>query len=514
MKLSVSALLALSASSSVTAFTSTPSSTFVGTSSPQHFHRGVDVVGSAASRRHKVVMMAGVPIIDEWRINRKGELLGVVSNHPTLPNGDIITTSPLSDPKSSADNKIVTTQSGSKYKLGLSEATMKQMEKDRKAAEVAAKKAEQAAAKEAAALAKKQAAEEKAAAAAAATAAKKVVATKKAAPAPAPAKKTAPAPVPAPAAATPAEPSLKEQMRQAKIDFGLNGKEVGNGRYLLSGNMLRSTSGKSQIYNAYKTDSDGLPTGPRLTVKLSSNFDRLEQESRNYDKVTGGLFSGAFVKKVEYLPDSQGKGVAGAALVLESGNRNLKDVMSARQNQGLTGKGMRQAAVALAQCIQAMHTSNLVWTDLKAENFVVVTDSIGEGSFDGVKGIDLESVVPMGGPPLDYSPEACPPEFAEAYLAGRGLDFRVDYHYDIWSFGMLLFELSTGKTYFEGKSPAQITKILRAPSFEVDLRNVPDGRMRDLIKQCLVLNPDKRPGITQVLLHPYFLTTGLGPISL
>jgi len=463
-------------------------------------------------------MMAGVPVVDEWRVSRKGELLGVVSNHPTLPDGDVITTSPLSDPKSSADNKIVTTQSGSKYKLGLSEATMKQMEKDRKAAEVAAKKAEQTAAREAAALAKKQAAEEKAAAAAAA-AAKKVVAVKKPAPAPAPskkvvaAKKPTPAPAPTPAAA-PAGLSLQERMRQAKIDFGLNNKEVGNGRYLLSGNMLRSTSGKSQIYNAYKTDSDGLPTGPRLTVKLSSNFDRLEQESRNYDKVTGGLFSGSFVKKVEYLPDAQGKGVAGAALILESGNRNLKDVMSARLNQGLTGKSMRQAAVALAQCIQAMHTSNLVWTDLKAENFVVVTDSIGEGSFDGVKGIDLESVVQMGGPPLDYSPEACPPEFAEEYLAGRGLEFRVDYHYDIWSFGMLMYELSTGKTYFAGKSPAQITKILRTPSFEPDVSDVPDGRLRDLITQCLVLNPDKRPGITQVLLHPYFLTTGIGPISL
>ena len=450
-------------------------------------------------------MMAGVPVVDGWRISRKGELLGVVNNHPTLPDGDLITTSPLSDPKSLADNKIVTTESGSKYKLGLSEATMKQMEKDRKAAEAAAKKAEQAAAREAAALAKKQAAEEKAAA----TAAKKqAAAAKKAAPAP------APAPVAKAAAAAPAGPSIKERVRQAKIDFGLNGKEVGNGRYLLSGNMLRSTSGKSQIYNAYKADEDGLPTGPRLTVKLSSNFDRLEQESANYDKVTGGLFSGSFVKKVEYLPDAQGKGVSGAALILESGNRNLKDVMTARMNQGLTGKSLRQAGVALAQCIQAMHTSNLVWTDLKAENFVVVSDSIGEGSFDGVKGIDLESVVPMGGPPMDYSPEACPPEFAEEYLAGRGLEFRVDYHYDIWSFGMLMYELSTGRTYFEGKSPAQITKILRAPSFDPDVSDVPDGRLRDLIKQCLVLNPDKRPGITQILLHPYFLTTGIGPISL
>ena len=503
MKLSVSALLALSASSSVTAFTST-TSTFVGTSRQQIHQHAVAGPASSRSNRQNVVMMAGVPVVDGWRISRKGELLGVVSNHPTLPDGDLITTSPLSDPKSLADNKIVTTESGSKYKLGLSEATMKQMEKDRKAAEAAAKKAEQAAAREAAALAKKQAAEEKAAAAAAK---KQAAAATKAAPVPAPAAKTPPA-------AVSAGPSLKERMRQAKIDFGLNGKEVGNGRYLLSGNMLRSTSGKSQIYNAYEADNDGLPTGPRLTVKLSSNFDRLEQESRNYDKVTGGLFSGSFVKKVEYLPDSQGKGVSGAALILESGNRNLKDVMAARMNQGLTGKSMRQAAVALAQCIQAMHTSNLVWTDLKAENFVVVSDSIGEGSFDGVKGIDLESVVPMGGPPMDYSPEACPPEFAEEYLAGRGLEFRVDYHYDIWSFGMLMYELSTGRTYFEGKSPAQITKILRAPSFDPDVSDVPDGRLRDLIKQCLVLNPDKRPGITQVLLHPYFLTTGIGPISL
>lgn len=503
MKLSVSALLALSAASSVTAFTST-TSTFVGTSRQQIHQHAVAGPASSRSNRQNVVMMAGVPVVDGWRISRRGELLGVVSNHPTLPDGDLITTSPLSDPKSLADNKIVTTESGSKYKLGLSEATMKQMEKDRKAAEAAAKKAEQAAAREAAALAKKQAAEEKAAAAAAK---KQAAAATKAAPVPAPAAKTPPA-------AVSAGPSLKERMRQAKIDFGLNGKEVGNGRYLLSGNMLRSTSGKSQIYNAYEADNDGLPTGPRLTVKLSSNFDRLEQESRNYDKVTGGLFSGSFVKKVEYLPDSQGKGVSGAALILESGNRNLKDVMAARMNQGLTGKSMRQAAVALAQCIQAMHTSNLVWTDLKAENFVVVSDSIGEGSFDGVKGIDLESVVPMGGPPMDYSPEACPPEFAEEYLAGRGLEFRVDYHYDIWSFGMLMYELSTGRTYFEGKSPAQITKILRAPSFDPDVSDVPDGRLRDLIKQCLVLNPDKRPGITQVLLHPYFLTTGIGPISL
>jgi serine/threonine protein kinase len=323
------------------------------------------------------------------------------------------------------------------------------------------------------------------------------------------------APTPAPAT-PPKEKDVEELLKKVKAEYNLNGKTIGDGKYVLVGKQIRSSSTRSQIYYAYKSDSDGLPTGPRLTVKISPTVERLERESRNYDSITFGLFSGEFVKKLEFLPQAKGDksfSRTASALVLQSGERNLRTLFDARGKKGLEGTAMRQAAVAIAQCIQAIHSSGLVWTDLKAENFVVISNSIGDRSIEGVKGIDLESAVPVRGSPIDYSPEACPPEFAIEEAAGRAADFILQFNYDIWSFGVLLYELSVGSSLFGMKKDSQITSLLRDKNFEPDTSAVPDERLRDLIDQCLQMNPQKRPGMTQILLHPYFLTTGIGPFS-
>jgi serine/threonine protein kinase len=142
---------------------------------------------------------------------------------------------------------------------------------------------------------------------------------------------------------------------------------------------------------------------------------------------------------------------------------------------------------------------------LKTENFVVT----GTGQF---KGIDLESAMPVKDNPVDYSPEGTPPEFARAFLSGEGPYFVLQYNYDIWSIGMLLFEMSTGKGYFDGKTPLQITRLLRdGPA--IDVSAIPDEKLRDLVAKCLQLDPRKRPSVLQVTLHPYFLSSGLGPFS-
>jgi serine/threonine protein kinase len=40
-----------------------------------------------------------------------------------------------------------------------------------------------------------------------------------------------------------------------------------------------------------------------------------------------------------------------------------------------------------------------------------------------------------------------------------------------------------------------------------------DKNLKDLVQRCLNVDPVRRPNILQILLHPYFLTTGIGPIS-
>lgn len=500
---------------------------------------------------HCPPLSAGPPIISNWRYeSSKDTISGIVKNHPTITDGDRITTSPVKNPSSINENLVIQTKSGSKYKLssvargGLIPAVEAKRAKLKEATRLDAEKK----AKTAAAQAEKiRIAEEKKAAAVAARAAKKkpsasplqkVAAPKKVSPSMKP--KSVPASAPASSSTPQINPAALQKL--AKSTFSLTGATVGpsgsNGKYLLAGKPVQSSGRAAKIWTAYLVNPNvpNVPEGftgkgdeskaQQFTVKLSPDRERLALENSNYNKVQSGLFSGRFVQKIDYIKSvfSNTREFDGkvSALVIESGVYDLKALLSARNGQPIRGRALRDAASAAGQCIQAVHSSNLVWTDLKTENFIVVNnnnfnkevnDSKGSMGLPGVKGIDLESVIARGGNPIDYSPEACPPEFAKDFMGGYGEEFVLDYSYDMWSLGMMLYELSTGKPYFDKKSPSVVTKLLCDDTFEVDVSEVPDAKLRDLIKSCLSLDPRKRPDITGFLLHPYFLTTGFGQWS-
>ena len=377
-----------------------------------------------------------IPILDQWKVLTNGRVVGTVKNHPTIPDGDIITTSPILRPELAARRKMVATTSGSKYMLGIP-GVKPDTANDNKTITIA------------------------------------------------------------------------ELQKRSKAAFALSNDVVGddNRQYILATKSQKSTSGKSVIYKAFGTDDDGLPKGDAVAVKMSKNWEALEREADNYAQITkAGWFRGQFVNLIDYLPTASiisKKFSAMSAIVMERGVIDLKRYVSL--NGKLQGKELRDAAVAAAKCLQAIHGSGLVWTDMKTENFVVTAT----GEF---KGIDLESAMPIKDNPVDYSPEGTPPEFARAFLAGEGPYFILQTNYDIWSYGMLLYELANGKGYFDGKTPIQITKTLRDGPI-MDLSAITEPQLNDLITKCLQLDPTKRPTIYQILLHPYFLTTGIGPFS-
>lgn len=418
--------------------------------------------------------MARVPVLEDWKVLRNGQVKGVVTGHPDpeLEDGDTITTSQLADPTSASAQAVVTTLTGSKYKLGDPKGFKK---KNGKAAPTAKK---------------------------------------------APFLKMAPSkPVPAKVASKKAagkKPDAKSKQqfdaeRAAQKKYNLNGKNIGP--YLLSGQAERSTSGKSQIWTAYSVDRDGLPTGEPLAIKTSTNKPKLKKEYQNYKKVASGAFRGRFVKLIDFLPTAgdTSQFSSQSALVVERGSKNLKDYFKGRQG-GLKGKALRDAAAAGAQCVQAVHSSRLVWTDLKPENFVLINDNSDNGGGIEIKGIDLESVCAVKDNPVDYSPESCPPEFTQALMDGEGPYFVLDYSYDIWSYGIMLYELATGLSPFRGKSASQIMRALEGGA-AIDLSKVEDKNLQNLIEDCLEIDPKRRPSISKILLHPYFLTTGIGPFS-
>lgn len=428
---------------------------------------GGRLMSAPRSSTSTLTLLAATPILTEWKLLKNGSLMGTVKNHPVIEDGDVVTTSPIENPDGVKYNAIVVTKTGSKYKLGTPAGGLNGKVVPAKAVSVAKTAASW---------------------------------NGKAVP---DAKTVAPA-----ALERDKEKAVKEAFRKASSKFGLTGKIVGDS-YLLAGKECRSTSGKSKIWSAYKMDDKGFPKGGALTVKLSANIESIKRESENYQKVTTGRITGQFVKFYEYIVPAGTKAPYNkmCALVMERGDLDLKAYL--KKKGPLTGKLLREAAVASVQCLQAVHSANLVWTDLKTENFVV------QDTAKGIvfRGIDLESAMPIRDNPVDYSPEACPPEFADAFLSGMGPYFVLEYNYDIWSLGMMLYELNTGRSVFEGISADKITKTLKTPEYQVDVSLMADEKLRDLVALCLKTDPNQRPSLTQVLLHPFFLTTGIGPFS-
>ncbi|KAG7370252.1 serine/threonine protein kinase [Nitzschia inconspicua] len=198
-----------------------------------------------------------------------------------------------------------------------------------------------------------------------------------------------------------------------------------------------------------------------------------------------------------------------AALVMELGSQDLKSYIE--KNGPLAGETLRQAVVQTARIVKAYHAQKMVWTELKSTNFVIQP----KGAMDfTLKAIDLESAVRRGENPIDYSVEAIPPEFAEAYMYGREPEMEMHKSFDIFSLGLLWYEMATGKQFWHSQFFEEHEECDNVMRIAVGMQGtdklcldhaspmIPEP-LRELIEDCLQVDPDDRPKIDDILAHPY-----------
>jgi serine/threonine protein kinase len=83
---------------------------------------------------------------------------------------------------------------------------------------------------------------------------------------------------------------------------------------------------------------------------------------------------------------------------------------------------------------------------------------------------------------------------------------EMEQNFDVWSLGMLLYELATGTHYFEDKQDCKVqiaTTLKNIEEVNLDNEHI-DSQLKDLIQQCLTIEPEQRPNVQQVLEHPFF----------
>ena len=162
---------------------------------------------------------------------------------------------------------------------------------------------------------------------------------------------------------------------------------------------------------------------------------------------------------------------------------------------GLPSERIVAIAGALAEALAAAHEKGIVHRDLKPANVMVT----GEGR---VKVLDFGLAKDVGAESSDGATQASagltqagiimgtPAYMSPEQVSGRALDHRTD----IFSLGVILHEMATGRRPFEGASSAElVSSILRdSPPLVTDVRGDLPGDLARVIRRCLEKDPRHR----------------------
>jgi serine/threonine-protein kinase len=147
----------------------------------------------------------------------------------------------------------------------------------------------------------------------------------------------------------------------------------------------------------------------------------------------------------------------------------------------------------IADALEAAHEKNIIHRDLKPANIMITPAGVVKVLDFGlaVTSRDREGADPVNSPTLTISPTHAGMILGTAgYMSpeqarGKAVDKRAD----IWAFGVVVYEILTGKRWFEGETVSDT--LAQVLTEEPDWEQVP-AKVRRLLKKCLEKDPKKR----------------------
>jgi serine/threonine-protein kinase len=164
---------------------------------------------------------------------------------------------------------------------------------------------------------------------------------------------------------------------------------------------------------------------------------------------------------------------------------------------GETLKGPLPLATALnyarqiAEALEVAHEKGIIHRDLKPANIIVTPEGVVKVLDFGLAAVLQRTsscaADPADSPTLTQATEAGMIMGTAAYMSPEQASGKaVDRRSDIWSFGVVLFKMLTGKSLFGGEALAQtLADVLLAP---IDLNRLPANTpiaIRELLRRCL-----------------------------
>jgi serine/threonine protein kinase len=283
------------------------------------------------------------------------------------------------------------------------------------------------------------------------------------------------------------------------------------------GQFLQGSSGACELQHAvYQV------TNTQVVLKLFPEKEittaRREAAVFQYLYRAGGSNARLFIPEIEgakvlienATPSKQ------HCLPLAKGEVDFGQMLREAGAMGMDQKTREQFCFQMAEVLRFLHKCGVVWGDLKPSNYVnfyynyqpkLKAIDFGESCVvqEGASQSEVDrNVVPHQFSPKDkITPEYCSPERMNAVKAGK--DIAASPQHDIWSLGMTMYQVLTGRAYFEGKTDSQISSALTSKSFRVDLSAITSKEAKSTLTQMLQANPSARGTMDQVLTKHFFI---------
>uniref|UniRef100_A0A1B6EF04 Serine/threonine-protein kinase STK11 n=1 Tax=Clastoptera arizonana TaxID=38151 RepID=A0A1B6EF04_9HEMI len=147
--------------------------------------------------------------------------------------------------------------------------------------------------------------------------------------------------------------------------------------------------------------------------------------------------------------------------------------------------------------LEYLHSHGIIHKDIKPSNLLLALDGVLKISDLGVaEALDMYAVDDTCST-SQGSPAFQPPEIANGAVEFAG--FKVD----IWSSGVTLFNISTGKYPFEGDNIYRLFECIGRGHVEIPAEV--EENLRGLLEGMLNKDPDLRFSLQQIRNHPWFM---------
>ncbi|HEY2406670.1 MAG TPA: AAA family ATPase [Polyangiaceae bacterium] len=240
--------------------------------------------------------------------------------------------------------------------------------------------------------------------------------------------------------------------------------------------------GQRSLVLRARRNADDLPVVIKTTAAdypSARDLNRLRHEFEIGRALARGPAHAYAVRHLELAPVG-----AGFALVSEDfGGRSLRDEFTGRS---LSLERFVDLALAAARAIAAVHETRLLHLDINPSNVLCHPDTRELRLCDFSAGINLESAART--PRFQGTPAYASPE--QTLRTGRSVDHRAD----LYSLGVTLFELLTGKLPFSGGDTLETfhRHLSEAPPSARDARPDVPWTLSALLLKLLNKDPDER----------------------